>query len=488
MAKKKQRKERAWLIDSIYKKFTAKALQSLTSPEFFEFFMNMMKNGEQTFQFSNKHLDIEVDKRWVEEIENAVPAMQEIARDPRVIITQEELITNVVQVRKINAQVVKHIISHSYLLDAYDEDTGEVRPAKMLNVLKEETWDTYENRFVFTLLVKTYEFVKKRYDDMRDMVGDDYGANLKIQAEGLSDMEHLWVDSKMKIVQKDQFFDDDDPTSIFARIKKLYDALVGLMGTRFAKEMKKFSKVYPPLVPTNAIKKNPYLKKCHKLWDFIWAYFEVGYTVTIYEQNPEINPKFEQDIIDNIMFTYIILKGYLESTRDRMMDKHTKARKTTIKPKYIKQIIEEFVDSFDLPDVEVRKILVEELTKEDLMREDREERYRLVEEKRKADERKKREELLQKVREIKEKERQAEKEARQKEKLKVKKEKEKQVQAKKKAKEKEQLKQRYAKNMIVYQKEMKLQLEAISKRHEKNEKSARRSGKAKKSEKPDQSE
>ena len=470
--KKKTRKERLWLIDSIYKKFTPKAFKSLTSPEFYEFFMSMMKNGEQTFQFSNKHLDMEIDERWVDIIEATIPALEAIARDPRVIITQEELITNVVQVRKINAQVIQHLISHSYLLDAYDEKTGEVRPAKMLNILKEETWDTYENRFVYTLLVKTYEFVRKRFRDMQELMGDDLGAHLKIKAEGFSKMEHLWMDQDLKIQQKDDFFDSDDPNSAFFRIKRIYEALVSLMASRFAKEMKKFSKVSPPLVPTNAIKKNPFLRKCHKLWDFIWAYYDVGYSVEIVEQNPEINQKFEQDIMDNIMFTYIILKGYLEDNRDRAMDRSIKARRTTIKPKYIKEIIEEFVQSFDLPDVEVRKILIQELTREDLMREERGERYRIVEQKRIVDERKKRAAEMERVRKIKEAERLAEKKAKEKERLKIKKEKEKIKLAEKQAKEKEKARIRDEKNLALYTKELSTQLESIAKRHVKKKKSA----------------
>ena len=453
-----------WMIDPIYKKFTAKAFQNLTSPEFYTFFTNMLKNGEQEFQFSNKHLDMQVDPRWVDIIEATIPPFQEIARDPRVIITQEELVTNVVQVRKINSQVIRHLLSHSYLIDAWDKETGDVRPAKMLNILKEETWDTYENRFVYTLLVKTYEFVKKRYFDMKELLGDDYGANLKIKADGMSRMEHFYIDSHMKIVQKDEFFDDDDPNSIFSRIKKLYWDLLDLMQTRFAKEMQKFSKVVPPLVPTNAIKKNPYLRKCHKLWDFIWSYYDVGYTIDIIEQNPEINQKFEQDIYDNIAFTYIILKGYLEFNRDRAMDRHTKARKTTIRPKYIKQIIEEFVDSFDLPDVEVRKILIEELTKEDLMREERDERYRIVEEKRKADLRKKQEAELERIRKLKEAERAAEKKYKEKEREKARRAKEKAKLEKQKAKEKAKAEARDQKNMPIYTKEINTALDNIAKR------------------------
>jgi hypothetical protein len=65
-----------------------------------------------------------------------------------------------------------------------------------------------------------------------------------------------------------------------------------------------------------------------------------------------------------------------------------KQKKRKLKPKFIKEIIEELTEDYDLPDIEIRKVLIEELTKEQLMKEEEAERRRLVEEqekKKKAD-------------------------------------------------------------------------------------------------------
>lgn len=458
------RQRRMWMIDPIYRKFTAKAFKNLTSPEFYEFFQNMLKNGEQNFQFSNRKLDMQVDMRWVEIIEATIPAFMEISRNPRVIITQEELITNVVQAKKIDSQVVRHLCAHSYLVDAIDEK-GDVQPGKVLNIYKEETWNTYENRFVWTLIVKTYEFVAKRYRDMSEYMNDEFGATLRIDTTAQSDLEFLKIKSEMKITQKDSLMDTDDKQgSIFARIKKMYMDLNSLMNSKFAKEMDKFSKVYPPLVMTNAIKKNPHLKKCHLLWNFLLAYMDVGYTVQVIEQNPEINEKFEQDIFNNIMFTYIILKGYLEDNRDRALDRKNKARVNTIRPKYIKQLVEEFVKDYNLPDVEVRKILIEELTKEQLMREEREERYRIVEEQRKSLERQRREQEKLEAKQKKLAEKEAAKKARAEERARIKAEKEKEKAREKKEKERIKKQKQDERRAVLIATELETQLGNIAAR------------------------
>lgn len=477
MAEKKKTKQpsrRMWLVDPIYRKFTAKAFQQLTSPEFFEFFMSMMKNGEQQFQFSNRKLKIDIDETWISIIEDTIPAFLEITRNPRVIITQEELITNVVQARKIDSQVVRHLCAHSNLIDAIDEN-GDVIPGKVLNIFKEESWDTYENRFVYTLLKKTYDFVAKRYQDMKEAMNDEFGANLLIDATAFSKMETIEVHTAMKIRQIDEL-DDADPTkkSAFSRVAYLYQTLNQLLQTRFAKEMAKYSLVYPPLVSTNAIKKNPFLRKCHALWNFLLHYSEAGFTVEIIEQNPEINQKFEQDIVDNIMFTYIILKGYLEDNRDRALDRTVKARRRELRPKYIKEIIEEVVRDFNLSEVEVRKVLLEELTKEDLMREEREERYRLAEERRRLMEQKRREEEMERARLQKEREREARRRAREREKEKARIEREKKKEAERLEKEKEKKALADAKRLDIMEEELQRQMENVERLRAKKNKTPKK--------------
>ena len=465
--KKKTVSRRMWLVDPIYRKFSGAAFRSLTSGEFYDFFRTMLMNGEHEFQFSNRKLDMKVDESWVNIIEDTIPAFIEIARNPRVLITQEELITSVVQAKKIDSTVVKHLCSHSYLVDAVDE-AGEVRPSKVLNIFKEETWDTYENRFVYTLMKKTYDFVSKRYRDMQKAMNDEFGATLLINSSASSAMESMSIKSEMKINQIDDLFDTEGKQkSIFARIKEIFEALQSLMATRFAKEMSKFLKVDPPLVPTNAIKKNPYLKKCHKLWNFLLAYFDVGFTVEIIEQNPEINERFEQDIFNNIAFTYIILKAYLEDNRDRAMDRNVRAQRRTLRPRYIKEIVEEFVRDFNMTDVEVRKVLIEQLTKEQLLREEQAERYRIVEEHKRAEEERQRQAEEERQRIRREKERAARQKAREKEQEKARREKEKAKEALRLQKEKERREALDAARAAALEKELEQQMEAISERRAK---------------------
>lgn len=84
-----------------------------------------------------------------------------------------------------------------------------------------------------------------------------------------------------------------------------------------------------------------------KLWDFLHQYEDVGYTIRVVEQNPVIDENFQRDIYHNILFSYIILKGYLEDEKDRMIPVFGKEKRRVLKPRFIRQIIEEITEDYD---------------------------------------------------------------------------------------------------------------------------------------------
>ena len=117
-----------------------------------------------------------------------------------------------------------------------------------------------------------------------------------------------------------------------------------------------------------------------KLWECLSEYDEVGYAIRVKEQSTAVSDEFQRDLFHNVMFNYVVLKGYLEDDEDRKIPAALKERKRTLKPKVVREIIEELTEDYDLPDVEVRKVLIEQLTKEQLLQEEAAERRRLVEE------------------------------------------------------------------------------------------------------------
>lgn len=376
-------------IDPLYQKLMKSVIRSIGSSEFYEFFMDAVSRADNEFQFSNRKIDKVVDLKWVEAIEATIPAFQAIVASPRNVIREEEIIVNVAHAKKGGSDVVRHLAQHGQLVQDFDESTGDVRPSKLMQKYREDSEELYENRLAFTAMEMAYHFVKLRYDALLSAMGEEFGAKLKVETHLETAVELMECKSYMHIKQKDSALDVDSKNGdVFARIERLNRLLTSFINSPYGLQMSKLSRVKGKITKTNVLKKNPHYRTMVALYDFLKQYDDVGYVIKVTEQNPHIDDVMIQNIFHNVMFQYIVLKGYLEDEEDRQLPTPLKQRKKKLKPKVIKEIIEEITDDYDVPDLEIRKVLIEELTKEQLMLEEAEERRRLVEEQ----ERRKREE------------------------------------------------------------------------------------------------
>lgn len=379
--KKSGGRKKASLIDPLYQKFTKSVIRALGSTDFYEFFMDAVSRAENEIQFSNRKLEKTVDVTWVDNIDETLTAFQTIISNPRNVIHEEELIVNVAHAKKGGADVVRHLSQHASLVDKFDEPTGEVRPNKLMQKFREDSIGIYENRLVFTTMENAYQFVKIRHDALFSAMSDEFGAKLKVDSTMQSATEMVHMDLFLHIKEIESTLDTEDKNrDVFAQISRIYRVLSVMMNSQFAQQLSRLPRVKGSIVKTNVLKKNPNYRKILNLFSFLHEYDEIGYTIRVVEQNPEVTEEFQRDIFHNVLFNYLILKGYLEDEKDRRIPTPAKTKQRALKPKFIKEIIEELTEDYDLPDVEIRKVLIEELTKEQLMHEEAEERRRLVEE------------------------------------------------------------------------------------------------------------
>lgn len=369
------------LIDPLYQKFTKSVIRALGSTDFYEFFMDSISHAENEIQFSNRKMIKTVDTTWVDAIEERLEAFQNIIASPRNIINEEELVVNVANAKKAGSDVVRHLAQHASLVDRYDPDDGDVRPNRLMQKYREDTVGLYENRLVFTTMENAYQFVKVRHDALFSVMNDEFGAKLKVNSTMESATEHVHMDMFLHIKETAGALETDTKNQdVFERISRTYRVLNVFMNSQFAQQMAKLPRVKGSITKTNVLKKNKNYHKILELWDFLHDYDEIGYTIRVVEQSPEVSENLQRDIFHNVLFNYLVLKGYLEDEKDRQVPVASKEKRRTLKPKFIHEIIEELTEDYDLPDVEIRKVLIEELTKEQLMQEEAAERRRLVEE------------------------------------------------------------------------------------------------------------
>lgn len=346
-------------ILNAYAKMTGKAEGDMTEDPYYKYFYNLLETGRNYAQYSYVRLVKEVDETWVNAIEEALPSLQKVVLNPRKFIEEEREVVNIAMARNITAESVRHLLAHSNYIDEYRKD-GTVIPNKILNVYKEESLNTYENRFICTLIAELQFFINKRFDAIFEASKDELGVNFEVSSN--IDNYTETVDYSLKIKIRDKQTDTENEfenKDVFARIIKLHRNINMLVSTEFVSIMRRFPAVRHPIVQTNAIAKNRDYKACHKLWNFIHSYSQVGYKVNLVKQDPNISKSFEHDIYNSFIWNYAMLHNYMEDVDTLNINRETRKKELDIQG--IRQLLEEIVAGTDIPDDSLRKIVDNEL-------------------------------------------------------------------------------------------------------------------------------
>ena len=79
------------------------------------------------------------DTEWIDLMETTIPYIDNIFRNPNRFIINEEEIVKIELARKVTVESIKHLAKHTNLIQDVDEETGDVKPSKILNINKEES-------------------------------------------------------------------------------------------------------------------------------------------------------------------------------------------------------------------------------------------------------------------------------------------------------------------------------------------------------------
>ena len=85
----------------------------------------------------------EYDDTWLVKMEETVKYLDNILRNPNRFIVNEEEIVKIELARRITVDSIKHLSRNTNFIQDFNQKTGEVRPSKILNINKEETFKNY---------------------------------------------------------------------------------------------------------------------------------------------------------------------------------------------------------------------------------------------------------------------------------------------------------------------------------------------------------
>ena len=347
-------------IENVYEEMIDNLSPELSENKYYQYFYNLLETGNNYCKFFSSKLVKNIDEEWVKAIEEALPALQTVVLNPRKFIEEDREVVNIAMARNISPESIQHLLQHSNMIDQVNED-GTVIPNRILNVFKEESYNTYENRFICTLLLELQQFINKRFNVIFDNSKDERGTFFEMESMIDNYTETIDYKLEIKIREKQTDIDNEEENmGIFTRISKIHRQINDLASSGFMTTMRQYPLVRHPIVKTNAIGKNLNYKACHKLWNYIHAYDRIGYKVDLVKQEPMITKEFERDIYNSFLWDYFMLRNFQEQT-DALNPNRPK-RKKEITVKYIRQVLDEIVRGLDMPDANVRKLILNELS------------------------------------------------------------------------------------------------------------------------------
>lgn len=351
-------------INDLYTKYTNKVERTLENDRYFQYLFEIVQAGNNTIHQNNRVLHKVVDERWLTVVEEGLTSIFNIVDKPRRFIATTEEVVPVALARKITADSVRHLSQNTQFITTNAK--GDIQPTKVLNVTTEESFDLYENRFVYHLIQRLFAFVDKRTDVIFWSTGDETCNTMCMESKIDDAYEEISYKVEMTVKNRQSFAENDnDNMDLFKRIDRVRRMSRTLRASSFCDIMNGCAKVKSPIQRTNLMMKDPDYRNCYKLWQFIESYDEVGYSIEEQDTALEFDEEYQTQIYINLITNYTIFKSLIESDPRKLTEIATKKRKP-VKPKFIKKIQEEIVDNCDIPDVEVRKVFIEEVTQAQL--------------------------------------------------------------------------------------------------------------------------
>lgn len=281
---------------------------------------DMLRKGSSNIEIKKSVTKRSIDENWVNAVEACLPALDYVIRNPANEIEEQERVLNIEFSKHINERSIRHLAQHTNNIASFDGDT--ITPSKVLNVFYEETKNTYENRFVNTLIQRLYIFVNKRYTEIKDGKASQSVASMDFEAEIVSknttgkfkfgiELKNQFKDKPLKI---DSNADSDDEADsegntgdLWERVNKINSIVIAYLNSEFSKSLGN-NFIRPPVMHTNAITKNKYLSQCLELWQYIESYTSIGYQIDVEQSAEKPDQEYIEELYSMMALQYAIFQ------------------------------------------------------------------------------------------------------------------------------------------------------------------------------------
>lgn len=294
---------------------------------------------------SNLHVQTDIenvvrDTDWIDIMEDTIPYIDNIFRAPNRFIINEEEVVKIERARKITVESIKNLAKNTSFIQEVDKKTGDVKPSKILNIDKEESYDTYENRLIYTLIQNMKFFLSMKKKSLEQVQNAGNKNNKKIEYTGSSKISNEKIDINMSLntqmcAEKKSKDKEEEPDELLLRISNLETRISDLTNSEVYKviDKKHIALVREPIKKTNVVLKNVNFQYAMKLWTYLRDNIEDRTKSSKEKKNYE-----DKGNLKNLMDESFFLNYLIVSTLNKSKDKEN-IEQTQEKQKEMQEIV-----------------------------------------------------------------------------------------------------------------------------------------------------
>ena len=294
---------------------TLSSLENLSRLPFYAQLREAFREGSGKIELRKRYMLKAIDEAWVSAIEDTIPALDVIIRNPGVLLKETEKVVPIEQTRRVTSRSITHLVQHTDLINEIRED-GSVMPSKLLNVYQDETVLTYENKFINTLLSRVYGFVSRRYESAEECGEDEKTTCLDFEQSFTREEQtgkiHLTIEISGKPREKEVVKNYIYTSDLWHRVQRIHRIILTYMDSDFVRRMQR-SYIRPPVMRTNKLLKNVDFRQCLALWEFLEQYENTGYETLIQENLETVDEACIRDLYDTVAMQYLVFQKHIRN-------------------------------------------------------------------------------------------------------------------------------------------------------------------------------
>ena len=303
---------------------------------------------ESTLKVEMEKKTATLDIEWLEIIEFTIPYLDNIFRSPNRFIVNEEEVVKIEQAKKITVETIKHLSKNTNFIQTIDEKTGDVTPSKLLNVRKEESYDTYENRLIYTLIQNTKMFINKKKEELLNIANaedeENQNKNNKIlEYNAISSVKDEKIEIKLNLNSHLDFSGDMSKERRSLIMERIQEVERKLQTLTYAEPYQVIDKqhitlVREPIKKTNVVLKNVNFQYAMKLWSYLRENYEGSFEEDSENRNYTDEGELKQLVDETFLLQYLAMKTLDD---DQLENEVTQKQ---LQENIVEQMIEKMVD------------------------------------------------------------------------------------------------------------------------------------------------